>query len=124
EGKQVKILCVGRKGRDALRRQLGSNIVETIEFRNVRRIGFSEAQVVSRKVFDLFNAGEFDVATLFYSNFKNVISQVPTAVQLIPAQIDASAADAGKKVDLGGAIYDYEPEEAEILDDLLPRNIS
>ncbi|WP_342640558.1 F0F1 ATP synthase subunit gamma [Rhodoligotrophos ferricapiens] len=124
QGKTVKILCVGRKGRDALRRSFGKQIIDTIEFRNVRRLGFGEAQLVSRKIFDMFDAGEFDVATLFYSNFKNVITQKPTAVQLIPARIDANAAGNAPKLDLGGAIYEYEPEETEILDELLPRNVS
>ena len=124
EGKTVKILCVGRKGRDMLRRTFGPQIVDTIDFRTVRRVGFTEAQEVSRRVLSMFEAGEFDVATLFYSEFKNVISQKPTALQLIPVRVPPAKAAGGPALDLGGAIYEYEPEETEILADLLPRNLS
>ncbi len=116
EGKTVKILCVGKKGYDALRRQFERHIIEAIEFRNVRQIGFTEAEAVGRKVLKLFEAGEFDVATLFYSRFKSVIAQIPTAQRIIPADVsEASSA---------GLVYDYEPGEAEILESLLPRNVS
>jgi F-type H+-transporting ATPase subunit gamma len=122
EGKQVKILCVGRKGFDQLKRTYAPLIIETIEFRGVRQIGFEHAETVAEKVLTLFNQGAFDVATLFYSRFRSVISQVPTAQQIIPASIPAEAAKAEEA--LGGAVYEYEPDEAEILTELLPLNIA
>jgi F-type H+-transporting ATPase subunit gamma len=122
EGKTVKILCVGRKGADALRRTLGDKFVEVIELKGIRQLGFGEAQGVARKVFELFETGQFDVATLFFSRFRSVILQIPTAQQIIPADIPAEAkvaATAG-----AGAVYDIEPGEAEILEELLPRNVA
>ncbi len=120
EGKTVKILCVGRKGRDQLKRLYASMIIGTIEFSGVRRIGFAEAQPVARKVLEMFDAGEIDVATLFYARFRSVISQIPTALRLIPAQMPEGA----KTADLKGASYIYEPDEEQILNDILPRNVS
>ncbi len=120
EGKQVKILCVGRKGRDQLKRLYGKQIIDTIELSGVKRIGFSNAESIGQRVLDLFESGEFDVATIVYSKFKSVISQEPTVQRLIPAPVDESEDfSAG-----GGAIYEYEPDEAEILAELLPRNVS
>jgi F-type H+-transporting ATPase subunit gamma len=118
EGKTVKIICVGKKGYDVLRRQFEKNIIELIELRDVKQLGFVNAEAVAKKVLKLFDEGAFDVATLFYSRFRSVIAQIPTAQQIIPAQIDASAAGASD------AVYDYEPGEAEILEALLPRNIA
>lgn len=120
EGKEVKILCVGKKGRDQLRRQYASLIMETIEFAGVKRLGFTHGQQVGRRVLELFEKGETDVVTLFFARFKSVISQIPTAQQLIPATI----AEGTKPTDLKGAIYEYEPEEEAILADLLPRNVT
>lgn len=120
EGKKVRILCVGRKGRDQLKRLYANLIIGTIEFTGVRRIGFAEVQPIARQVLELFEAGEIDVATLFYARFRSVISQVPTALRLIPAQMPEGA----KAADLKGAAYDYEPDETEILNDLLPRNVA
>ena len=120
EGKEVKILCVGRKGRDQLKRLYGKYIIDTIELAGVKRIGFSNAESIGRRVLDLYEAGEFDVATVVYSKFKSVISQEPTAQRLIPAPIETTSTLAP----VGGAIYDYEPDEGEILADLLPRNVS
>ncbi|MGH6865959.1 MAG: F0F1 ATP synthase subunit gamma [Methyloceanibacter sp.] len=122
DGKEVKILCVGKKGYDQLRRQFKPLIVEVVEFRGVKQLSFEHAEKVATKVLELFEAGAFDVATLFYSRFKSVISQIPTAHQMIPAEIpaDAPAAEAS----LGGAVYEYEPDEAEILAELLPLNIA
>jgi F-type H+-transporting ATPase subunit gamma len=120
EGKKVRILCVGRKGRDQLKRLYASLIIGTIEFTGVRRIGFAEAQPIARQVLDMFEAGEIDVATLFYARFRSVISQVPTALRLIPAQMP----EGSKPADLKGASYDYEPDETQILNDILPRNVS
>ena len=118
EGKTVKILTVGRKGNDILKRTFASNIVEAISFREVRQIGYVNAASVGEKILAMYAAGEFDVATLFFATFKSVISQEPTALQLIPAKFEAPAAAAG------GVTYDYEPDEEAILNDLLPRNIS
>jgi len=121
DGKTVKILCVGRKGYDQLRRIYGSLIIDTITLRDVKQIGFVNAQEIAAKVLALFADGEFDVATLFYSEFQSVISQVPTGQQIIPASIpEAKEEDAAKAL----ATYEFEPEVSEILDDLLPRNIS
>ncbi len=123
QGKTVKILCVGRKGATALRREWGDKFVGEVDFQGVRSIGFAEAQEITDKVLGMFDDGEFDVATLFFAHFKSVIAQVPTAQQIIPAQFDASEDDAAGP-DLKGAIYDYEPDEEAILADLLPRNVS
>lgn len=120
KGKTVKIITVGKKGADILRRDFGGQIIDHVDLREVKQIGFTNADQIGRKLIALFNKGEFDVATLFYSQFKSVINQVPTAQQLIPA----SAGEAGEAVSAGGAIYEYEPDAAAILDDLLPRNIS
>jgi F-type H+-transporting ATPase subunit gamma len=119
QGKEVKILCVGRKGYDALRRQFGTKIIEVVDLRAVKRVGFTDAHAIGQKVSGLFEAGEFDVATIFYSEFRSVISQVPTAQQLVPAQVGG---DADGKVDL--AVYEYEADEETILNELLPRNLS
>jgi len=120
EGKQVKVLCVGRKGRDQLRRLYAKLIVDTIEFTGVRRITFAHAQPIAKRMIDLFEAGEIDVATLFFARFKSVISQIPTAQRLIPAEVPEGA----KTADLKGGAYEYEPDETEILADLLPRNVA
>ncbi len=122
DGKQVKILCVGRKGFDQLKRTYAPLIIDTIEFRGVRQITFEHAEKVAEKVLALFSEGEFDVATLFYSRFRSVISQVPTAQPVIPAMISAEVP--AQEAPLGGAVYEYEPGEAEILADLLPLNIT
>lgn len=123
EGKTVKILTVGKKGFDSLRREFASLIIERMDLRDVKRIGFENADAIGRRVIALFNQGEFDVCTLFYSEFKSVISQVPTALQLIPAA--APAATAVSTASSGAAaVYEYEPDAAEILSDLIPRNIS
>jgi F-type H+-transporting ATPase subunit gamma len=119
QGKTVKIFTVGKKGNDALKRLYGKYIVEHVDFRNVKAMSFNEAQLVANKVLHMFHSGEFDVATLFFSEFKSVISQKPTALRLIPADVSG-----GKPADLGGAVYEAEPEEGEILADLLPRNIA
>ncbi len=116
QGKTVKLFLVGKKGNDQLRRQFERNIVERVELRSVRTLGFINAEEIARKIIAMFDAGEFDVCTLFYSRFRSVISQIPTAQQLIPAQIPAAQANAD--------FYEYEPEENEILDTLLPRNIA
>jgi len=118
EGKTVKFLCVGRKGFEQLRRMYEKQIVEVIELRGVRNIGFAQAQMVADKITALFDAGAFDVATLFFSRFKSVISQIPTAQQIIPPVFDGRAADGA------AASYEYEPEEVDSLDELRSRNIA
>jgi F-type H+-transporting ATPase subunit gamma len=118
QGKDVKILCVGRKGQDQLRRVYGKQIIETIELRGVKQMGFAQAQMVADKIIARFNNNEFDVCTLFFSRFKSVIAQIPTAQQVIPPVFEP-AKTAGS-----AAAYEYEPEEEEILADLLPRNLS
>ena len=117
EGKTVKIICVGKKGYDILRRQFAQQIIELIDLRSVRQLGFEQGDMIAQKVLARFEAGEFDVATLFYSRFRSVIAQIPTAQQIIPAQIETSAGSTD-------AVYDYEPEEGEILTTLLPRNLT
>lgn len=117
EGKTVKILTVGRKGNDILKRTLGNQIVDAVSFRDVRNVGYVNAQSVGEKILAMFEAGEFDVATLFYARFRSVIQQIPTAQQLIPAKFEGG----GAGVDVN---YEYEPDEEAILTDLLPRNIS
>lgn len=121
EGKKVKVLCVGRKGRDVLRREFGDIIVDTIELAGIRRMAFTDAQPIALRILHMFDADEFDVCTLYFNTFKSVISQVVTRRQLIPASLPETD-DAGP--DLGDAIYDYEPDEEEILVELLPRNLS
>ena len=118
DGKEVKILCVGRKGADQLRRQYGKLIIETIELRGIKQVGFEHADMIAGKILSLFNEGGFDVATLFFSRFRSVIAQVPTALRIIPPVFEAAEA-AGP-----AAAYEYEPDEEEILNELLPRNLS
>ncbi|MCA1970941.1 MULTISPECIES: F0F1 ATP synthase subunit gamma [Ciceribacter] len=118
-GKTVKIFCVGKKGYDSLRREFAANIVERTDLREVKRVAFENADTIGRKVISMFDKGEFDVATLFYSEFKSVISQVPTAQQLIPAAAPEAVATTG-----ASAVYEYEPDAGAILEDLIPRNIS
>ena len=119
QGKTVKILCVGRTGYDVLKRNFADELLEPVSYQGLKQVGFNEAQSIATQVLEDFDTGAFDVCTLYYSAFQSVIAQVPTALQLIPAQIDAAETPV-----LGGAAYDYEPEETEILDALLPRNIS
>ncbi|WP_034994062.1 F0F1 ATP synthase subunit gamma [Beijerinckia mobilis] len=120
EGKDVKILCVGKKGHDLLKRQFGEKIIELIDLRSVKTIGFVNADVIGRKILNLFKDGEFDVCTIFFSKFRTVLHQIPTAQQLIPLTVakDETAPAAPP------SLYDYEPSEEQILATLLPRNIS
>ncbi|MGI9371403.1 MAG: F0F1 ATP synthase subunit gamma [Hyphomicrobiales bacterium] len=128
-GKTVKILCVGKKGADILKRLFPKHIEDIIDLRHVKRLEFSDASPIGARILKMFDEGEFDVCTLFFSEFQSVMTQIPTALQLIPARIedvqDEAGADAPRELlDLNGAIYEYEPEENEILDALLPRNVS
>ncbi|CAH1649189.1 ATP synthase gamma chain [Hyphomicrobiales bacterium] len=119
QGKRVKFFCVGKKGYDQLRRNFAKDIIELVELRSVRVLGFEHAEQIAQKVINLFHEGKFDVATLFFSRFRSVIAQVPTAQQIIPANVEA--ADDGE---VAGHVYDYEPDEEEILATLLPRNLA
>ena len=121
DGKEVKILCIGRKGRDQLKRLYGQHIFDTIEMGHVKRVGFGDAAEIGRRVLELYGEGAFDVATICYAKFKSVMSQEAVAQRLIPAPVEATT-DASKHG--AGAVYDYEPDEAEILAELLPRNVS
>jgi F-type H+-transporting ATPase subunit gamma len=119
QGKEVKFFCVGRKGYEQLRRTFEKQIVEHVDLRAVRQLAFVNAEDIAKKVIARFEAGEFDVCTLFYSRFKSVISQIPTAQQIIPLVVEAPDAKAGPATS-----YEYEPEEDEILNQLLPRNLA
>jgi F-type H+-transporting ATPase subunit gamma len=120
DGKEVKILCIGKKGRDQLRRLYGPLIIDTIEMGHVKRLSFADAAEIGRRVLQLYADGAFDVATICYAKFKSVMSQEAVAQRLIPAPIETR--DETKVA--APAVYDYEPDEAEILADLLPRNVS
>ncbi len=122
QGKTVKILTVGRKGHDILRRQYPDLIVDTFNFREIKQVGFTQAQQVADKVLAMFAAGEFDVATLYFAKFGSVISQVPTAQQIIPAKLDKVQGEG--EAAASAVPYEYEPSEEAIVEDLLPRNIS
>src|SRR5690606_22540956 len=110
-------MTVGKKGYDMLRRDFGDRIIERIELREVKRISFIHADEIAKKVIGLFQDGQFDVCTLFYSEFKSVISQVPTAQQIIPAAAPEAAASNGEAT----AVYEYEPDPASILADQIGR---
>ena len=122
DGKTVKILCVGRKARDQLRRDFAPLIIDTITELGRPRLSFADAQKVAARIMQLFDAGEFDVATVIFNRFKSAMTQIVTVQQLIPppAPEETSAAP----VTMGGAVYEFEPDEAEILADLLPRNLT
>jgi F-type H+-transporting ATPase subunit gamma len=123
QGKEVKFFCVGRKGYEQLRRTFDKQIIEHLDLRSVRQLGFVNAEDIAKKVLARFQAGEFDVCTLFYSQFKSVIAQIPTAQQIIPLVVEAKEPDT--KASSGPATsYEYEPEEDEILGGLLPRNLA
>jgi F-type H+-transporting ATPase subunit gamma len=118
QGKEVKFFCVGRKGYEQLRRNFEKQIVEHLDLRSVRQLAFRNAEDIAEKIIARFEAGEFDVCTLFYSQFKSVISQVPTAQQIIPLEVKEQNSKASS------TSYEYEPEEDEILTHLLPRNLA
>ena len=123
EGKTVKIFCVGRKGADNLRRDFARNIIDRVDLKGIKQIAFVNAEDIAKKVLSMFNAGEFDVATLYFSEFKSVIAQKPTALQLIPTKLPDAPTGSGEMAK-AEAVYDYEPSEEEILADLLTRNLS
>ena len=117
-GKTVKIITVGKKGRDSMKRDLGDHYIDHVDLSEVKRIGYANAQDISKGVLSRFEAGEFDVATIFYARFVNVVSQIPTAQQIIPASFDVA------ENDVAAMLYDYEPDEEAILADLLPRGVA
>jgi F-type H+-transporting ATPase subunit gamma len=117
QGKTVKILTVGKKGREQLKRDLGSHLIGHVDLSEVKRVGYAQAQAIARDILTRFDAGEFDVATLFFNRFQSVISQIPTAQQVIPAKFEGETTEAV-------ALYDYEPSEEGILADLLPRGVA
>lgn len=119
EGKQVKFFMVGKKGVDALKMEYSEHMVEKVDFRQVRRMEFANAESVGSRILEMFDNGEFDVCTLFYSEFKNIMTQIPTTQQLIPTLAPEKPDDQGNDT-----FYEYEPDEDEILGELLPRNIS
>jgi len=118
QGKEVKIFCVGKKGYEQLRRNFERNIIEVVELRGVRTLQFVNAEEIATKIIALYEQGTFDVCTLFYSRFRSVIAQIPTATQIVPATFPEAAAGAA------ATSYEYEPEEDDILTELLPRNIA
>ncbi len=119
KGKTVKILTVGKKGRDQLKRDYGDHLVGHVDLSEVKRLSYADAQGIAKDVLGRFDDGEFDVATLFYSDFVNVVSQVPQAKQIIPATYDEAEQEEG-----GSTLFDYEPSEEAILADLLPRGVA
>ncbi|MGJ8628791.1 MAG: F0F1 ATP synthase subunit gamma [Sulfitobacter sp.] len=118
EGKELKILTVGKKGRDQMKRDFGKHLIGHVDLSEVKRLGYADAQGVAKDVLARFDAEEFDVATIFYAQFVNVVSQIPTAKQIIPAKFD------GGEADEASTLFDYEPSEEAILADLLPRGVA
>jgi len=121
KGKTVKILTVGKKGREQLKRDHGDLFVGHVDLSEVKKLGYADAQNIAKDLLARFDGGEFDVATIFFAKFQSVISQVPTAQQIIPASYDAPETD---DADASGPLYDYEPDEERILADLLPRGVA
>ncbi len=124
KGKTVKILCVGRKGRDQLRRSYDQLIIETLENLTKPSVKFDAAKMISSRMIELFEAGEFDVCTIIYARFKSAMTQIVTPQQLIPFALPETEGGEATAAPAGGAVYEYEPEEQEILDELLPLNLS
>ena len=116
-GKTVKIVTIGKKGRDVIRRDLGQHFIDHVDMTEVKRVGYDDARSIAQNLLARFDSGEFDVATLFFSEFVNVVTQIPTAQQIIPAAYDSGGGESA-------AFYDYEPDEATILADLLPRGVA
>jgi F-type H+-transporting ATPase subunit gamma len=123
DGKDVKILCIGKKGHQQLRRVYPDRIIDFVNLAGVKNVAFSDIQPVATQVLQMFEDGEFDVATLFYAHFKSVLSQVVTAQQLIPAHIEVGEGE-DLNEGLKGATYEFEPNEKDILETLLPRNVA
>lgn len=123
DGKTVKIICIGRKGFAQLQRIYGEKIIEVVDLSEVKNLGFSDVSPIADKVLGMFDASEFDFVTLFYARFKSALTQIVTEQQLIPAAFEEKEGEA-KGEGLQGSIYEYEPEEKEILSTLLPRNVA
>ena len=119
EGKELKIITVGSKGLDQIKREYGNYVIKKFSFKDKKRISFNEADIIGQEIINLFNKNEFDKCILFYNNFKNVITQIPQAQQIIPAEKEQSDDNDEKLIS-----YEFEPDEDEILEDLLPKNIS
>ncbi|MEH6673599.1 MULTISPECIES: F0F1 ATP synthase subunit gamma [unclassified Sulfitobacter] len=119
KGKEVKILTVGKKGRDSIRRDFAGLLVGHVDLSDVKRLGYADAQGIAKDVLGRFDAGEYDIATIFYSKFVNVVSQIPTAQQIIPATFEET-----EGADEAATLFDYEPSEEAILADLLPRGVA
>jgi F-type H+-transporting ATPase subunit gamma len=119
EGKELKIITVGIKGLDQIKREYGKYVIKKFSFKEKKKITFNEAEIIGNEVIKLFNEGQFDKCILFYNNFKNVMTQIPQAQQIIPAELNTI-----KKDDDSSLAYEFEPDEDEILEDLLPKNIS
>ena len=124
EGKKVKILCVGRKGYDVLKRSHADILLEPISYQGLKAVGFEQAHEVAQRILADFSDAAFDICTLYYAAFESVLSQVPIARQIIPAHFEAAQSKKEEAPSLEGASYEYEPEETEILATLLPRNIA
>ena len=122
DGKQVKILCIGKKGYDLLRRNHNDKIIDFISLKEVKNISFNEAEQIGSNILKRFEEGEFDVCKLFYSNFKSVISQIPVAQQLVPLSFEAEHNSEESSIS-DNSIYDYEPEESDVMEELLPLNL-
>jgi len=120
EGKTVKIITVGKKGRDAMKRYVGEHFIHHVDLTEVKYVGYADAQAIAADILDRFDAGEFDVAKIFFSRFENVVSQIPTMQQVIPADVPEADADEVES----DAVYDYEPSEEAILEQLLPRAVA
>ena len=123
QGKDVKIIAIGRKGRDFVRRLYPDRVVGQYDFSASKTLSLNSVKEAAEQIITMFEAGETDVVTLFYSKYKSVISQTPTARQLVPAVVEQGS-DTGPAPDLKGGVYTYEPDEAAILETLLPRNIA
>ncbi|MDD9725800.1 F0F1 ATP synthase subunit gamma [Roseovarius sp. SK2] len=121
DGKTVKVITVGKKGRDALKRDFADLFIDHVDLSDVKNVGYADAQAIAQRVLDLFDQGEFDVCKIFFSEFENVVSQKPTIKQVIPFEVDEAAAE---ESDDAGTVYDYEPDEDAILRDLLPRGVA
>ena len=119
EGKELKIITVGIKGLDQIKREYGKYVIKKFSFKDKKKITFNEAEIIGNEIIKLFNEEQFDKCTLFYNNFKNVMTQIPQAQQIIPAEQNMA-----KENDVSSLSYEFEPEEDEILEDLLPKNIS
>jgi F-type H+-transporting ATPase subunit gamma len=118
EGKNLKIITVGSKGRDQLKREYGKYIIKKLSFKNIKKISFTEANEVGKIILDLFDVNEFDKCILFFNNFKNVMTQIPESQQIIPTEVKKNSKENEE------IFYEFEPDKDEILDDLLPKNIS